>query len=241
MNLRASVAAAAFSLLAVPVSAATIAETSGSLSLSFADLPDGVFVDFLGGDVNPETSTDGELSSADADFAAPGGPLSLTFSTFARSEATADEVARDDLPFATARLPFFEQYLVANTTAQAVSLSGVFSYDLSTSLQLDDPATDSGLAEILISFEAERASGGFDRIVDEALRSDAASVGGATASDEVEFTLLVPAGRQIDFTYGITARSNAFDASAVAPIPLPAGLPLLAAALGGLALLRRRA
>ena len=121
---------------------------------------------------------------------------------------------------------------VENTTAAPVSIAGQIVYDLRAFAAADAPERDDALAVIGVELLIDDEQVLFEEVV-----SEVAAPGEAALSDAFEYELTLPA-------FGASEVALSVDGFAFvsepAPIPLPAGLPLAAAALGGLALLRRR-
>lgn len=238
---------ATVALMLVPMSsaAATLAQSAGTFTLHFPDIPEGVFV------------FSAEDDSGIASYA-PSFSATYDLSTAARANvATRMEVDVLDAyapldtvgssPFVFAR-NFDGPNPDPDTVAVGpIVLDGFIDYDLSVAAAVDDPSVDRARASLSLDVFARATS------ADETTPLLAASAYADTATtddlddeDEVQGSLafdlaLDPTGAGLFSTIEI---GYFFESSAVAedlsPVPVPAALPLLVAALGGLVLLRRQ-
>ena len=248
MSIRLQLTAAAVTLAASPGLAATIAESSGTVTLSFAEVPEGVFV-FRAEDAN------------DVQTYVPSFSTTLGVST----EAVAEESSVEDqdsfdsfCTTSTCSAPVepekFESVFVQNFDGPGadsfapgpITVSGMLDYDLSAFARVDDPSSDSAFALTTLEFFIDGDPFGTP-LFEASARVEVPPEGNATtdtATGTFPFDVVLdPDGSDIfvfdtvELQIRLESVSFAEDAS---PIPLPAGLPLLAVGLGGLALLRRR-
>ena len=245
MSIRLHLAAAAAVLAASPGLAATLASSSGTVALFFADVPEGVFV-FRAEDAN------------DVQTIAPSFSTTVEVSTEAQAEESSveDQALFDSsCTVSTCSAPSgpegFESVFVRNfdgpnpeaVATGPITLSGVLDYDLSSLGRVDDPASDSAFALATLEFFIDGDPFG-DPFFAASARSDAPGEGNPSTgveSGSLPFDVVLdPQGAGILDTVELQLRIKSVSlAEDVSPIPLPAGLPLLAAGLGGLALLRR--
>ena len=215
-------------ILAAPALAATVAEGGGAFAIAPTDLPEAVILSFPEATSDFASEASGPLSSADA--LAETGVATGGVSAQARAEATpSGEAGRAEArAFATTR------FTLENPTKAPLTVTAVLSYELLASVAVDDPARDAAFA----STSLELRTNGETLLFEEAVRE--AGLPGREWIDEVfdPVFLILPGGTTEVFVR-LETQANARDASP-APIPLPAGLPLLLAGLGGLGLLRRR-
>jgi hypothetical protein len=125
-----------------------------------------------------------------------------------------------------------------NAGAEPVELVLSFDYDLVASVIGGGLAGDFGFAEVTASVFVDEIEELFFEAIAELGDGEVRVTGSET------ITLTLAAGDQFGPSFGPSVQlfiAGAATAVSVAPIPLPAGLPLLAAGLGALALLRRRA
>ena len=245
MFARLPLTAAAVVLAASPGLAATVASSSGTVTLSFADVPEGVFV-FRDEDAlevqtfapsfstTVEVSTEAvaeEASTEDQDF----------FDSFC-SDATCSEPSGPD-----AESVFVQNFDGPNPETVAtgpITVLGVLDYDLQAFGRVDDPAGDFAFASTTLEFFVDGDPFGMP-LFEASAGVDAPSGGNPAADSAVGSfpfdVVLDPEGGGVFDTAELQIRLESVSfAEDVSPIPLPAGLPLLAAGLGGLALLRRR-
>ncbi len=216
--------AATLALAASPALSATLAEISGGFSLSAAgEIPRGVEVSLDEPIAFSDTFvTPGSTAEAEAD--APGDALSGRIE--ARAFTDGDAVALGEGLYVVGAF-------VENTTGGPLGVSALVDYDLTAFAAAGAPERDDALAAIALELLIDGAQVLFQEVVGEA-----AAPGEASLSDAFEYELLLPPFATAEV---VLALDGFAFASEPAPVPLPAGLPLLAGALGGLALLRRGA
>jgi hypothetical protein len=220
--------AAALALTAAPALSATVALGSGGFEWTpSADFPEGLALDVSEPGAAADTDTTGIVSEASAS-ALPGGGVSGTVETEASADATGGGVP--GTAFAEAVVDAF--IVVENTSAGDLTFSGTLAYDLAASVALDDPLADEALATVTLDLLVNG-----DEAFSEVLSFDGDSIGSDALAGAFETEFVVAGGGFADV--GIVLEATAFSGD-VSPIPLPAGLPLLAGAVAGLALLRRR-
>ena len=218
--------AATLALAAQPALSATLAEISGGAALSaVGEIPQGVEV------------TSGEPVAFDDTFVTPGSADAADAAADARGDALSGVIAAAAFTIGDAvalgEALYVVSALVENTTQAPVSVLGRVVYDLTAFAAADAPERDDALAVVGVELLVDGEQVLFEEVV-----SDVAAPGEAALSDAFEYELTLPAlgGAEV----ALSVDGFAF-VSQPAPIPLPAGLPLMAAGLGGLALLRRRA
>ena len=220
--------AGVLALAAAPALGATVAEGVASFAVStMGELPPGVTV-FLN-EPSRNIYTEETPLRARAEAFADGDGLSGEVSSLAVAEADASGEAG-----AYSYAEYFVFGYVENVGAEAVTVPVVLDYELFAFAALDDPAVDDAFA----SASAEVRVNGDEVFLEELLSTVDRGLGEVTASGPFSYDLTIPALSSVDFGIGLIGVAGVEDAS---PIPLPAALPLLVAALGGLALLRRRA
>lgn len=221
MRLRLPLIAAASALLATAAPAATITEASGSFALAAGAIPEGLSVTLEA----PYAFADSYEGPGDAvaDAQAEGDDVSGAVSAQAVAYGGAGSVAQAVYGVAA---------FVSNGTDAALSLSGVLDYDLAVSAASDDPGGKIAYASIFVELLIDG-----DLVFFEEVLRDVDQLGADGSTGSFEQALEVPAFGETLVEVYLDAYVVAVDA---APIPLPAALPLLAAGLGGLALLRRR-
>lgn len=227
------IAATAFGLAASPALTATVAQTSAFFTLeAVGDVPAGIFITAFDPVLGTRVETDGALAFADS--------VSDGFTTSDTSEADFGDVSASASADTTGggepgtafgealvELPLF----VENTTDDVLTITGLLDYDLSALVSIDDPVTDDAFAEVLLEFSILG-----DVIFSQEIFADVGSAADSAAGI-FEIPLTLPGNFGADVL--LRAESMAF-ATDVSPVPLPASLPLLAAALAGVAALRRR-
>lgn len=225
--------AAALGLAASPVLAATVAEVSGTFTLeAVGDVPSGIVID-------AQTPVTSETSQT------RGAQSSTTTETFGFTTPDTSEQDRGELTaiastdttgggFDNARAGAFVELplFVSNTSDDFLTVTGLLKYDLTATVTTDAASTDDIFASLLLEFII---GGGV--IFSQEVFADAGSPSDS-AVGEFEVPLTLPGNFGAPVSLVATARVFSQE---VSPVPLPAGLPLLAAALGGMALLRRRA
>jgi hypothetical protein len=203
--------AAALALTAAPALSATVALGSGGFEWTpSADFPEGLALDVSEPGAAADTDTTGIVSEASAS-ALPGGGVPAS----AFAEAVVDAFI-----------------VVENTSAGDLTFTGTLAYELAASVALDDPLADEALATVTLDLLVNG-----DEAFSEVLSFDGDSIGSDALAGAFETEFVVAGGGFADV--GIVLEATAFSGD-VSPIPLPAGLPLLAGAVAGLALLRRR-
>jgi hypothetical protein len=238
MNIRTLAAAAALGLVGGQASAAVLSSFSGSASLSLTSAT---------GDL------DGLIVTAEAPFVGFGAPF--TIGNAAAKATDASGVYGDDAgtvavsgfanafgaPFGLAATgtAFADLFAFADNAGDGpVALMLTFAYDLVASVTGGGFAGDSGFADVFVSLAID----GLDPI--EASATSFLGDGLVRVQGQELVSILISAADEFGPGFGpgvtLTIEGSA-DATSVAPVPLPAGLPLLAAGLGALALLRRRA
>lgn len=231
---RSIVAAAALGALSAPALAATVAETSGSFTLGLTgEVPPGLRFTVEDPTLEADEATTGVLSEADAfadGFATPDptGIDTGEVATTARADTTGGGTPGAAFADALVRIAIFAE----NTTDDLIFATGRLAYDISAFVAIDDPATDNASAGVLLELFI---AGGL--VFSDEVLADAASPGEVTSSGVIDLELPLPGGFGAPVVLTLTGTSLVDD---VSPVPLPAGLPMLAAALGGLAVLRRR-
>lgn len=230
--------ATAAAVIGAPAAAVPLAVAAGEYTLSaVGGLPDGVAVDLTGSaagtDPAPASNVIGDgVADAQASSDLDAGDLGalLTGAVLAEAEADLDSFA-DAAAFASG-------LLVLVNEGAATTVDFVLDYDLSGAVQamgLDEAAE----AQVTLDLDFTGAEDGPDALFFEELTLDALEPGSDAVPGQFAFSVdLAGAGAfsDVEITLQATAR-----AENLAPIPLPAGLPLAALGLGALALLRRRA
>ena len=230
MTLRATLLAAPVALAALPAAAVPLAEFQGSFQFSF-DFPEGGSVetdDLLVGVPDVVQSGDGVVEGAVDDFGDTG--VTDEEEDYAISGlATAGTNGEASILFGP---PTYEIVTLNETESELVA-SLVVEYTLSASASVDDPSTENASSEISFVFSPGDFSA--DGFID-TLSFDASNPGSDTVSGVFQTDLVLePSSNQL-LTINLAGEASA----TAAPIPVPAALPLMIAALGGLALLRRR-
>jgi hypothetical protein len=235
---RLAVSVAAASILAVPASAATTAMSRAFGSVFFLDVDpefDAVRIEAFDGIAETTNDAIGDgaanpLAEADADTDLG------TVEAIAETATVVDGAAADE-GFAGA------EWLIENLTDQEVEVFVEFEHLLTGFVMADDPAFDSGEAygEVslsLLSF-GDLFLAGFE-LPDDGMSFDL-SDGGLPIVGELSFLIPAQDARTLSLEVIAGSFSDSTPSSVVAPIPLPAALPMLAA--GALALVgvaRRR-
>lgn len=225
--------AAALSVAALPALGATLAQTSGVFTLeAVGDVPAGISITAFDPVLDTASAADGPLSDTAA--SADGFTTSDTdeadfgdLSAAAIADTTGGGEAGSAFAESFVELPLFVQ----NTTDDFLTVSGLLTYDLSATVTIDDPSVDQASAGLLLEFVILG-----DVVFSEQVFADAGMTEDSAVGEFlIPLTLPGNFGAEVSLVAGATASS-----SDVSPVPLPAGLPLLAAALAGLAALRRR-
>lgn len=218
-------AAAALAVLAAPALAATVAEGGGAFAIAPTNLPEDVILSFPEATSDFASQASGPLSSADA-LAETGVATGGAFAE-ARAEATpSGEAGRAEASaFATT------VFTLENPTEAPLTVTAVLSYQLLASVAIDDPALDDALASTSLELLTNGETLFFEEAVREAGLPDREWI-----DDVFDPVFLILPGGTTEVFVRLETQASAQDASP-APIPLPAGLPLLLAGLGGLGLL----
>ena len=216
--------AATLALAGSPALSATLAEVTGGFALSaMGGLPDGVEV-FLD---DPTAFSDvfetRPPRAGEAEAEAGGDALSGRIA--ASATADGDGAALGEGLYVVGGR-------VENATDAPVAVPARIEYDLAASARIGAPERDDAIAAIALELTVDGARA----FLDEVMRGRE-SPGEASVSDAFEYDLLVPALGAAEFALSVDGFAFV---SEPAPVPLPAGLPALAAAVGALALLRRR-
>lgn len=240
------VATVALTLMSLsPATAATLAQSAGAFTLRFPNIPEGVFVF--------DATDDSGIASYVSSF-------SMTFDLSTR--ARADLAAREDVDVLDSYAPvgtvgsspfvFARNFDGPNPDPDAVMrgpvvLGGFIDYNLSAAAAVDDPSVDRAQASLSLDlFAREPSTDVTTPLLMASARADTATSGDLDDQDQVEGSLafdltLDPNGAGLLSTIEL---GHFFESSAVAedlsPIPVPATLPLLLAALSGLVLVRRQ-
>ena len=215
--------AATLALAAQPALSATLAEISGGFALSVPEgLPGGVEVLLDDPIVFSDTFEAPAPSAAEAEAEAQGDALAGRIAASAFTDG--DGVALGEGLYVTSGL-------AENATGEPVSVSARVEYDLAAFAAIGDPERDDVIAAIAVELIVDEA-----QVLSEEVVRELAFPGEASLSDAFAYDLLLPAFGAAEFA--LSVEGFAFVAEP-APIPLPAGLPTLAAAVGALALLRR--
>lgn len=225
--------AALLALLAAPAAAAPLALAVGEYDLTVAGaLPDGVVIDETGSgagpDPAPSASTVGDGfadAQASSEFDA-GGPALLSGAVLAEAEA-------EPLGFAEGAAFASGLLVLENVGETDATVDFSLDYDLSALGEATGPDED---AEGQVTLELDYTGAGASFVEELTFGLENPGFGSATAPFAFSVELFAGAFAQVEVTLQATAL-----AEDLAPIPLPAGLPLMAVGLGGLALLRRRA
>jgi hypothetical protein len=126
---------------------------------------------------------------------------------------------------------------VENNSGSNAKIVFELSYTLSGTATIDNAAFDAAFLTILLAISTPSAP-----LVSEALTIELPAgglSGGDTLSDSFQFTLAVDAGA-VDAISLSTTLSGSATTQAMAPVPLPAALPLFAAGLAAVGLAARR-
>lgn len=232
-----------------PASASTLAQSTGTFTISFPDIPEGIFVF--------NAKDDSGTAAYVPDFS-----VTYDLSTRARANLAGQEevdVLDSYGPVNTvgsSPFIFVRNFDGPNPDPDEVAsgpiiLGGFIDYNLSVATAVDDPLVDRARAYL----ELDVSTSGVPTATSGASPDEATSLltisvnadtAGSDDEDEAEgslaFDVLIDpkeAGRFSTIEIGYFFESSAI-AEDMSPIPVPAALPLFLTALGGLALLRRR-
>lgn len=240
------VATAALTFVSVsPATAATLAEAAGAFTLRFPNIPEGVFV------------FDAEDDSGIASYVSS---FSVTYDLSAKARASL--AAREEVNVLDSYAPvgtvgsspfvFARNFDGPNPDPDAVMLGpvvlgGFIDYNLSVAASVDEASVDRAWASLSLDLFAREASTDVTTpLLMASARADTAASSDLDDQDKVEGSLafnltLDPGGAGLLSTIEV---GHFFESSAIAedlsPVPVPATLPLLLAALSGLVLVRRQ-